>query len=200
MALTPEEWLAKREKRWALAFQLVEEGRAPERTRQAVELVKQGMGIPQIAEELGLGAARVGAVLRDPLGIDDAKRKEKRFGLCEGCGRKTFNAGSTPPRHCAECAPAAHAKWSPEKVIAKMREWHGIYGRPPSTLDWNPASARLHPTLSEEAAERKTKRFEEGDWPWVTTVERYFGSWTAGLTAAGFESNPSGGAGRWEDV
>jgi len=43
---------------------------------------------------------------------------------------------------------------------------------------------------------RKIERFQTGDWPSFKTVEYHFGSWGAGIAAAGFAQNSAGD--RWE--
>lgn len=190
--LTAKERLEKREERYARAIQLVAEGRASSTTAKCVKLIQKGLILEEIAAELGLNRSTVGAALADPERIKDAKRKQKRYGHCEGCGRKTFNAGSTPPRFCQRCQGRGYAKWSPELLIQRIQEWAERYGRPPSVLDWSPSHCRLAPTLSRERAERYIQRYTEGDWPEERVLAYYFGNHTAALKAAGFKPNPPG--------
>lgn len=62
--------------------------------------------------------------------------------------------------------------WSRERIVAAIHEHVRVHGCAPSPEDWRRANA-LHPHLS--------------------TVQRRFGSWSAGLAAAGVEGKPRGG-------
>jgi hypothetical protein len=56
--------------------------------------------------------------------------------------------------------------------------------------DWNPWQARDR--LGDEA---RARRFESGHWPWYTSVVIRFGSWNAGIRAAGFTPRANHGGG-----
>lgn len=68
-----------------------------------------------------------------------------------------------------------------EEVIHLFREWFKIYGEPPRVIDWDPGIA------SRQGKYEVAKRFlEEGAWPPASTVVSIFGSFSAGVIAAGF--------------
>jgi len=72
------------------------------------------------------------------------------------------------------------------RVIAAVHRWVADYGRPPRTIDWDPARARLYgrPELAEH--------FEgAGTWPKMTIVRRHFGGLRNLLRAAGYASAPT---------
>ncbi len=73
-------------------------------------------------------------------------------------------------------------------IVASMREWFEQFGEQPVAADWNPAQARA------EGSAWRAIRFEETlrPWPSVTTVRKHYGSWSAGVAAAGFTPLRSG--------
>lgn len=188
---TPEEWLAARRKRWALAFELTESGEASLLTAQCVVLVTGGLGIPQIADALGKSRSRIAGALNDPTGVKGQARKKKRFGLCLDCGRKTFNSGSpNTPKHCQECKKARVRREAQEKVVKGMQLWARLYGSPPSAADWNVAHARR--VASPERLAAIEERHREHKWPLANSAVRVFGSWNAAIEAAGFRPLTAG--------
>lgn len=73
--------------------------------------------------------------------------------------------------------------WTREMLIAEIRTWaetHG--GNPPRTVDWTMCHAR-----------RLGHEFFEAGWPSTSVVVQRFGSWAAGLEAAGFTAPRRGG-------
>ena len=106
--------------------------------------------------------------------------------------------GAKSSTACVTCANADRTFWTRELLIQKIQEWAERYGRPPGAMDWEPSSVRRHPDISAATKARKVKRFRDGDWPYTSYVVKRFGSWRAGLRAAGFESNSTGGSGHWE--
>lgn len=141
-----------------------------------------------------------------PVGIrplkwcSDRCRKTKYSVPCEDCGKPLSGSdgrGPNAPRHCPPCANVrigAEVKvWTPGAVVAAMREWAREFGEPPSLMDWNPSEARNR--LHDPA---RAERFEalHGRYPSVTSVVHEFGTWNAGMVAAGFEPRaPHGGGG-----
>lgn len=84
--------------------------------------------------------------------------------------------GQREPKHCATCATI----WTPEAVIAAIRDWadeHG--GVPPTTPCWAPGHHNAKDWMRAE--------YETGRWPHSRLVCRVFGTWNAALIAAGFE-------------
>jgi hypothetical protein len=88
--------------------------------------------------------------------------------------------------------------WTKERVIAEMHRWVEIFGRPPGAMDWDTSLIQRSKTLTAEAKARKLQRYQGGNWPSRNAVTARFGSWSAGLRAAGLASNPTGGTGHWE--
>jgi Homing endonuclease associated repeat len=68
-----------------------------------------------------------------------------------------------------------------EALVSEIRAWADAHGgEPPRVMDWNRVYARRHGV-----------RFEEG-WPTYSMVSLAFGSWNAGIRAAGFEARTRG--------
>lgn len=71
--------------------------------------------------------------------------------------------------------------WTRQRVIDAISRWNDLYGKPPNATDWNPAQARRL------GHDERAARFDEGLWPYVTTVLSRFDSWNAAIRAAGLE-------------
>lgn len=76
-----------------------------------------------------------------------------------------------------------------DEIMERMRLWAAITGRPPAQKQWHiseirKAAARLRTRLNFH--DRAIGLYEAGDWPSTTTVVNRFGSFNAGLVAAGF--------------
>ena len=156
-----------------------------EKIAKARELRAEGRTSGQIALALGSPASTV--------------RNWYLGGNCEVCGAALDGSrGSNSPTLCAKHAAAGVRSRTKERAIAEIQRWVAEFGRAPSAMDWNPYAVERHPTLTEETKQRKIERHRAGGWPWASLVTNAFGSWSAGLKAAGLESNPTGGAGRWE--
>jgi hypothetical protein len=66
-------------------------------------------------------------------------------------------------------------------LISEIRAWTAAHGgEPPREMDWSLAHAARHGA-----------RFEQG-WPKPSMVTLAFGSWSAGIRAAGFEPRGRG--------
>lgn len=65
--------------------------------------------------------------------------------------------------------------WADEEILAAIRDWHRRYGRAPRKHEWDAyrRGRKLHPN--------------------AMTVKKRFGSWNAGLEAAGLVVNRPGG-------
>lgn len=115
-------------------------------------------------------------------------------GVCVDCGALTSGDGgrSGAPRRCHACAPNARIFWTREALIGAMQAWNDTYGHAPVAADWNPGMAisKGHP--------EKAERFRAacGAWPHVDIVQKVFGSWAAGLSAAEFTPFSPGCYGR----
>jgi hypothetical protein len=77
-------------------------------------------------------------------------------------------------------------KWTKANVIAAIQDFFLEYGRPPTSLDWNPWLVAKGP-----AREAAIERFnDDACWPKVRDVcgqGRAFQRWNDAIKAAGFE-------------
>jgi hypothetical protein len=75
--------------------------------------------------------------------------------------------------------------WTPERIIAAMRRWAERTGRPPGANDWRRRSRRTGPSSENFTTPGR-------DHPHAATVAAVFGSWMAGLVAAGLWNEADG--------
>lgn len=120
---------------------------------------------------------RAGIAAAEIAGLLDVKpqtvRKYLRAAACPDCGGPVVNSGS---RRCQGCA-AKHAHrpaWTAEEIVAALEEWAAEHGGPPTAPDWTPTDDR---------ARRWGREYPR--WPSQAQVHGIFGSWNAGLEAAG---------------
>ena len=86
-------------------------------------------------------------------------------------------------------------RWDPEQIIACVRLWALIVGRPPTRQDWHPTrrNASMEKLVARARAfTRMQWLYRNGDWPGVETVTNHFGSLNAALMIAGFEPRGPG--------
>lgn len=91
--------------------------------------------------------------------------------------------GSPPLGYRRHVRAVPAGTWSPETVIDAFRAWSRETGRPPTTDDW---ASRPRNGAARNGSPRRLTSRQSARWPSVTTVRRYFGSWSAALAAAGF--------------
>jgi hypothetical protein len=127
-----------------------------DRVALARRLTKVGRTNREIADLLGVSPRTV----RDYL----------RAGVCRGCGGPVITS-----RFCKNCCPRRVPDWSPEAVVAAITAWTVEEGRLPRVDDWKPRSQP-----------RSKWAREYPRWPSYMTVRTIFGSWNAGLEAAGY--------------
>lgn len=125
-----------------------------------------------------------------PVAIDDRGTRAGAPARLEPAPRhREAGAGkSRKPRKPRPRKIDRRVRWTRDLVIARMQEWTRVYGGPPSVMEWMPTQARLRgrPEWAQRFADAK------GHWPGARTVMRLFGSWTAGLAAAGLEPRACG--------
>lgn len=167
----------------------------PTRAERVVEAQRlrneESLTSQEIAERFGVTRSAVSSWLCDPDLSKQLARRERYAGTCVDCGAKTTgcNGPLKAPKRCAACFHSSYDNtvkrqiWPVAVLIARIQEWARIYGDPPAMNDWNPTSAR---SMHDEA---RARRWEDADgyWPWFTTVVNRFGTWNAGIEAAGFE-------------
>ena len=115
---------------------------------------------------------------------------------CVDCGARTSYGSERariPEPRCTECARVFYRLWTREAIIRAIRDWAALHGEPPACADWSPYMARN--AYHDEARARRYEA-EHHLWPCHDTVFREFGSWNAGIAAAGFVPRADhGGAG-----
>lgn len=168
-----------------------------ERVAAVQRLRRDGLTIIEVAESLGVSRSYVSALLYDPDRSKELARRASYAGACEVCGAPTdgSNGRAGAPRYCQahiganEEWIASRTKWTRDLIVVRIREWAELHGEPPSVLDWSPYDARR---VNDES---RATRFERaaGYWPWFMSVVDRFGSWNAGIVAAGFEPRAVGG-------
>jgi hypothetical protein len=153
--------------------------------RRAVALARhfreaEGLSIAQIAHRLGRSPATVKAYFYDPTGKKARAVKARYVGVCRGCGAYTQprNGKGDAYAYCKACHPGAiERRWTPERVLAAMRDWLGRYGRLPTSYDWSSTHARRR-------GGDALARLPQGEWPAASVVTRLFGTWSAARAVA----------------
>jgi hypothetical protein len=148
---------------------------APDWLDQARVLCDEGMTLGQITEELGVPKQRLSEWLRTD-------------NHCVDCGTLLLARSE----RCQPCQAVENKLWTREAIILAIQEWAKEYGEPPAGPDWNAYDCR-QVLGDEERALRHECGVSAGRWPWMSVVVREFGTWNAGIRAAGFESREAGG-------
>jgi hypothetical protein len=155
----------------------------------------EGLAFAEIAARLGLAVSTVYGYYSDPTGERERARRERYRRPCKNpdCGNLTSGADGpgAPPRYCPRCAALTRRRWTEEKVLEAIREWHRSTGAPPTLHDWSPA----HAPEGHSGAARYLS--EPGRWPSVPQVRARFGSFRAAVRAAGLDPARSGAPRRW---
>lgn len=149
------------------------------RVERAAHLRAAGRTCREIAAEMGVATQTASAYATDPDGSRARARKESYAGRCLDCG-VTLNgsAGRGPrtPKRCVPCNSRLAGEKSRRRILGSLREWADEHdGAPPSITDWKKASRRR--------------------WPAPSTVAAAFGTWNAGVRAAGLDCHPGGSGG-----
>lgn len=155
---------------------------------------QDGLMWREIGAALGVSSKTAHDYYSDPDGSKAWARKHRT--ACYVCGAVT-NSG-TPSKsdgtRCRSCSDAEAAEAGRVWMIRRIRDWYYRFGQPPTAPDWNRAEycRLLHPA----AADRQHAAAAE-QWPSTNGVVNAFGSWNAGVEAAGFTPVRSGGGRRW---
>lgn len=172
--------------------------KTPERVALAMDLRREGWLLREIAAHFGVAWQTIDSWLRDPYGIDQAKRRERSAkrcaGTCVDCGTPTDGSRgrALAPERCPSCAPKERAIWTRAAIVLAMQEWAAEHGEPPAMADWGAYQASV-----EHNNPGRAERFlaERDRWPWATSVVYVFGRWNEAIRAAGFEPrDPVGSA------
>ncbi len=143
---------------------------------EVYRLRRKGLTQKETAVALGISRSYASELDRDPFGTMVRERKLSYRGTCEVCGKRTdgSNGPSNAPKVCADCFSKDRSEnryWTRERVILELQHFGVVNGRPPKADEF---------LLSEPT-------YREHRYPPVATVQREFGSWHAGLIAAGFD-------------
>lgn len=166
---------------------------SPEVRQRARDLRAQGLTYREIGEQLDRTLKTIFHWCDDPDGAKKRARFAQWDGKCIDCGGRTSGCDGpgTAPERCIDCFNRLRHDDAVGRVLAAIQKWadeHG--GIPPNAADWNVAQARALGHYD------RVSEFEHGDWPATTEVRRLFGSWNAGIEAAGFEPTLIGHYGR----
>lgn len=164
-----------------------------ERVRLTWSMRYEGKKLREIAAVLGVAKSTVAGYLHDPDGARHRRRKDSYRKPCPECGALMDSGykSKSPPR-CRACHNKAQFIWTEEAIIAAIQRFASRYGSPPSASDFNPAMAQA--IGQKDHAERF---YRDGDYPCARSVAVRFGSWSAGIAAAGFAPRPQGGGRRY---
>jgi hypothetical protein len=155
-----------------------------ERVARAQQLRADGLLIREIAEQMGISKSYASDLISDPDSAKLTARRDTYRRPCSSCGKLMYGSdglGPRAPEHCAACVGEARQIWTKEKIIVAIREFADRYGRPPSAWDWNP-----HMALNGGTVSVYDRFYTDGCWPYTHYVQERFGSWNAGIAAAGF--------------
>lgn len=154
---------------------------------------------------LGLSASGVGQRLGIP---ESTVRNWWNSVSCVDCDDPVDRSSSKGAAvRCERCSHAHQASeeerarvtyWTRERLIAAIQWWVKTYGETPALPDWCAHISR-HVLHDEPRARRAERLITDRTIPGFTTVVQRFGSWNAGIEAAGFQPrvNHGGGGNSW---
>lgn len=158
-----------------------------EKIAEARRMRADGSTLREIGERFGVSASTVMRWTDDEhnarqLAASRANKLRYR-GECVDCGSPTVgDAPGNAPARCVKCNGAHTREMSRRWILESFAEWHALFGSPPSAQDWNQGLARAGGRLDLIERYEATGR----PWPTVSLVQQNFGSWNAGVAAAGF--------------
>lgn len=120
---------------------------------------------------------------RAPKWCSDRHSKQTMYArYCIDCGTQLNGSNGNGPNAATRCRPCNDKQTTQPTerwIIDSIHEWHHLFGRPPTAMEWSPAQARHkgRPDLVEQ--HKQTGR----PWPAPSTVIKRFGSWNQALQA-----------------
>lgn len=144
-----------------------------------------GLTAPAIGLQLGIPASTV--------------RNWWNAGACVDCGSPTGRSCGVPAKRCNYCRKsfeqsdayrASVTVWTRERIVERIRWWVETFGEPSAITDWSPTHARDDRDF--EKARLGEELIATGEIPWFMSVVNRFGSWNAGIAAAGFTPRAPG--------
>lgn len=155
----------------------------------AAVMKASGMSTNAISKAIGVPRSTV-SLWFDPDRLIKQRTRFSRYSKpCLDCGKMTTgcNGAKKAPDRCAPCFAAYNKVWKREAIIGAIRLFVQRYGDIPTAAEWNPPMARAL------GRDDFADRFErDGDYPQANIVQTTFGSWNAGIAAAGFTPRPIG--------
>jgi len=80
--------------------------------------------------------------------------------------------------YCKRCHPGAiERRWTRERVLDAMLDWHARFGWLPTSYDWSCTHARRR-------GGEALARLAGGEWPAASVVTTLFGTWAAARDVA----------------
>ena len=155
---------------WAAAVHAA--GLPPSRAIAPARGLAERVEAAQRLSAQGLGPAEIAALLevspRTARGYLTARP-------CRDCGAPVVTA-----ERCRRCAARRGRRpaWTRAEVRRAVRAWAREHGRPPTSADWTPTA---------DPARKGGREYPR--WPSYVMVETLFGSWRAGVEAAGFRTS-----------
>jgi len=131
-----------------------------------------GWTADQVVRALQADARRRG---RPPRASEWARSAGRRHPTA-GVVRQLFAGQWDLALTAAGLEPQGHGRWNPSAILRALQADARRRGRPPTTNEWTRTGGPRRPTFA--------------------TVQRVFGSWSAGLAAAGLQGQKLGGD-RW---
>lgn len=160
--------------------------KTPERVHLAQQMRAAGFLLREIGPHFGVSPKTASAWISDPDLTKQSERRARYARPCPDCGQPMDGSDgpSAGPASCLSCTRQNNHASARARVIEAMHEWNRRFGRPPMAADWNQGMAT---SGNYPASRARRAAATDYDWPPVTAVQRLFGSWNAGVEAAGFE-------------
>lgn len=156
-----------------------------QRVAEVRRLREQGLLFREIGGRLGIATNTAQEYFNDPDGAKVRARKEARVGVCVDCGGPTRNSGALAvPERCWTCGMAHRSTVQARLALSQAVTGTGLTWTDTEILDALRA-ASTDGTLSKTWYEL-WRASHAG--PTVRTVVQRFGSWAAGVEAAGLST------------